>query len=221
MKKLITTILATIALTIQSHASNLLVVNGDFSDITGLQSLGGGWYSGVPAGWNGVDTSYTVLNYGGDFVINLSRLASTNPWNPLTQNVGLLDSDSDITLKFDILKVFDPNTVTTGVAIYGIGSSGNQGLLANSSFNEGANQTLSVQNVLAGTDLQIAFWNAGGLSALDNVQIVSASVIPEPTTLDLISLPIKIGVCMVDTISNNIYSGGINSRKFNALTIVY
>ena len=221
MKKLILTIVAAITLTTQSQASNLFVANGDFSDTTGLTAIGGGWYNGVPAGWNGVNTSYTVLNYYGDVIVNLSQLASTNPWNPLTQNVGLLSVDSDVTLEFDILRVLDPSAVTTGVAIYGIGSSGNQGLLGYSTFNEGVNQTLSVQNVAAGTDLQIAFWNTGGLSALDNVQVISASVIPEPTALDLISLPVKAGIYMVDTISNNIYSGGINSRKFNALTIVY
>ena len=75
---------------------------------------------------------------------------------------------------------------------------------------------LTALNVASGSLLQIAFWTTGGTPGLDNV-----SIIPEPTTLDLISLPVTAGAYMVDMISKNIYSCGINPKKFNALTIVY
>jgi hypothetical protein len=71
-------------------------------------------------------------------------------------------------------------------------------------------------NVAAGSDIQVAFWTTGGTPALTNV-----SIIPEPTALELISLPVKVGLYMVDNISKNIYTCGINPRKFNALHIVY
>jgi len=221
MKKLITTILAVIAANTAIVAQTTLVNNGDFTDLTGMGAQGGGWYWGLPTGWNGVSNFYAVYDNGGNFIANLSQVSSTNPWSPLSQNIGLLDVDSDVTLYFDISGPFNPNPSTVGIAVYGVGSSGNQGILYNNTFGDGLNQSLLVENVAAGTELEIAFWTTGGVPALDNVYVVSAAVIPEPTALDLISLPVKAGLYMVDTISNNIYTCGINSRKFNALTIVY
>lgn len=220
MKKLITTLL-TVLLTSQLYSSNLAITNGDFSNLTGLGDQGGSWYSGIPTGWNGVNTFYTIYNLGGNYIANLSQLSSPNPWSPFTQNIGLLDVDSDVTLYFDILGPFNPNPSSVGIAIYGVGNTGNQGILYNNIFNDGLNQSLLVENIAAGTELQIAFWATGGVPALDNVYVVSAAVIPEPTVLDLVTLPAKLTSYCVGVISRNIYTGGLNSGNFNSLTILY
>ena len=38
------------------------LLNGNFQDLTGLTSIGGGWYNGVPTGWSSATTtlSYNV-----------------------------------------------------------------------------------------------------------------------------------------------------------------
>jgi hypothetical protein len=219
MKKLITTILTTIALTVQLHSSNLFVTNGDFSDLSALGVQGGGWYWGVPTGWTGVSNYYAVYDTGSNFIANLSQISSTNPWQPLSQNVGLLSVDSDVTLYFDVLNTF--STPNIGVGIFSVDSSGNATALAASTYTTGLNQSLLAANVLAGTDVQIGFWNVAGASAIDNIYVVDAAVIPEPTVLDIATLPMKITSYCVGVISRNIYTAGLNSGEFNSLTILY
>jgi hypothetical protein len=55
---------AVVFLALVSQASaGLIVTNGDFEDLTGLTAQGGGWYSGVPAGWSGIKpTEPTTLS---------------------------------------------------------------------------------------------------------------------------------------------------------------
>jgi hypothetical protein len=218
----------------QANAA-LTVINGDFSNLTGLTYVGGPWYSGVPFGWNTdfTNTIYTVkytgiTNGAYDYVANLSQLTSTSPnFYALSQSVGTTDYTGDVTVKFDLANI-NGGGYDVGVAIFQ-GPNSNT-LLANRSIQDvfpdanGVPQNgvgtfeLTALNVASGSLLQIAFWTTGGTPSLDNVQV---SIIPEPTTLDLISLPVKVGLYMVDTISKNIYTCGINPRKFNALTIVY
>jgi len=239
IKKALSLIAAAFIATAASDAqAAITVTNGDFNDITGLTYAGDVWYNGIPAGWSTdfADTIYTVkytgiTNGAFDYVANLSQLSRTSPnFYALYQSVGTTDYISDVTLKFDLSNI-NGGGYDVGAAIFG-GSNSNT-LLANRSIQDvfpdanGIPQNgvgsfeLTALNVAPGSLLQIAFWTTGGTPGLDNVQVVAASVIPEPTTLDLISLPVTAGAYMVDIISKNIYTCGINPRKFNALTIVY
>ena len=210
----------------QANAA-LTIINGDFQDLTGLtpQPSGPGWYQGVPAGWFSSTTNlnYNVIDYSsGNLGANLQTLGPISPtFTPLYQSAGLLESTGNVTLSFNILG-FSP-TYGMGAAIYDTSSgtgpgSGGWTILTQGSYDQTVptTQTLIAENVAAGTTIGVGFWSWAGAPGLDNV-----SVIPEPTALDLILLPVKAGLYMVDNISNNIYSCGINSKKFNALTIVY
>ena len=208
----------------QSKAA-LTIINGDFQNLNGLTELGGGWYNGVPDGWSSSSTNlnYNVINYSfGNLGANLQTLGPSSPtFTPLYQSAGLLESTGNVTVSFNILGLSP--TYGMGAAIYDASSgtgpgSGGWTILTQESYNQAVPtaQTLIAENVAAGTTIGVGFWSWAGAPGLDNV-----SVIPEPTALDLILLPVKAGLYMVDNISNNIYSCGINSKKFNALTIVY
>ena len=208
----------------QSKAA-LTITNGDFQNLNGLTAQGGGWYNGVPTGWssNTPALTYNVVDWNaGNFAANLQTLSQTSAsFFPLYQSAGLLDSAGIVSLSFDILH-FVPGP-SVGVGIFNTHNSANYNdwtLLALP-----ANDIISAERftlettvpIEAGTNIGVAFWQGGGGAAgLDNV-----SIIPEPTTLDLILLPVKAGLYMVDNISKNIYTCGINPRKFNALHIVY
>ena len=183
----------------------LTVTNGDFSNLTGLTSVGGPWYSGIPSGWNTVfpETNYTVIYTGNPspgvftYAANLSQLSSSNPWAPLSQSVGTTDYTGDVTLKFD-LSTLNPaaSSWEVGVAIYSKNNEGDLSLLANRSiFNGFADPVsglpqngigtfeLTASNVTSGSLLEIAFWNTtgtGGTPGLTNV-----SIIPEPSSYAL------------------------------------
>ena len=210
----------------QANAA-LTIINGDFQDLTGLtpQPSGPGWYQGVPAGWFSSTTNlnYNVIDYSsGNLGANLQTLGPISPtFTPLYQSAGLLESTGNVTLSFNILG-FSP-TYGMGAAIYDTSSgtgpgSGGWTILTQGSYDQTVptTQTLIASNVDAGTTIGVGFWSWAGAPGLDNV-----SVIPEPTALELISLPVKVGLYMVDNISKNIYTCGINPRKFNALHIVY
>jgi hypothetical protein len=54
------------------------VVNPNFDDLSGLQDHGGGWYGGVPFGWNSQktdDNTYSVKSTNGVFYANLQALS--------------------------------------------------------------------------------------------------------------------------------------------------
>ena len=226
IKKALSFIAAAFITTAANHAqAALTITNGDFQDLTGLTAQGGGWYNGVPTGWssNTPALTYNVLDWNsGNFAANLQTLSTTSPFRPLYQSAGLLDSASIVSLSFDILHfVPGPNV---GVGIFNTYNSSNYddwaalALPSAAGFPDAGRFTLETTvPIEAGTYVGVAFWQGGGGAAgLDNV-----SIIPEPTTLDLILLPVKAGLYMVDNISKNIYTCGINPRKFNALHIVY
>jgi hypothetical protein len=188
----------------QANAA-LTVINGDFSNLTGLAYEGGPWYSGIPSGWNTVfpETNYTVIYTGNPspgvftYAANLSQLSSSNPWAPLSQSVGTTDYTGDVTLKFD-LSTLNPaaSSWEVGVAIYSKNNEGDLSLLANRSIFNGFADPISglpqngigtfeltASNVTSGSLLEIAFWNTtgtGGTPGLTNV-----SIIPEPSSYAL------------------------------------
>lgn len=163
----------------RSHGA-LTVSNGDFSNLSGLVSHGGGWYGGVPAGWSTQVTGplYTVLNG----VANLQSLGPTSPFHPLYQDLGTTDSLSTITLSFD-LSALTGGDYNVGVGIYNTtgANPGWAGVIAYSGYYAAGSYNLVATNVPANTPITVAFWNVNGFAAagLDNVS-VNVSVIPEP-----------------------------------------
>jgi hypothetical protein len=238
IKKALSLIAAAFITTAANNAqAAITVTNGDFNDITGLTYVGDVWYNGIPSDWNTdfPNTFYTVkytgiTNGAYNYVANLSQLTVTSPFAALWQSVGTTDYTGDVTLKFDLSELTPSGTNwEVGAAIFQGPNFGT--LLALGQIKNGSLYTdpgtgvvpnglgtfeLTAPSVASVSLLQIAFWTTGGTPGLDNV-----SIIPEPTTLDLISLPVTAGAYMVDMISKNIYTCGINPRKFNALTIVY
>lgn len=169
----------------------LAIVNGNFENTTGLTSLGGGWYAGVSAGWHGPSQNYSVGTIGSGSGVtsvtsNLENSARVTPtFSPLYQDIGVLDSQSTITLSFDFSRPWN-GVGNLGAAIY---SNGGATLLTNADFTSVGTQSLTVPNVPAGTDIRIAFWRAlgGGAPGLDNVAI-SVTPVPEPSSLMMAGL---------------------------------
>jgi hypothetical protein len=175
---------AVVFLALVSQASaGLMVTNGDFQDLTGLTvNAAPSWYDGVPAGWNGINTTFTVFDTGSTSVANLGQLAGdgASPSVFLSQSVGTTDVTGNVTLTFDL-----PGTFGTG---YNVGAGIYDGPFTNGTnyafgaFSGTGPQTLTTSSpVAAGTPLSVAFYliSPGIPPALDNVVIVQ---VPEPST---------------------------------------
>ena len=175
----------------QANAA-LTITNGDFQDLTGLTAQGGGWYNGVPTGWssNTPALTYNVLDWNsGNFAANLQTLSTTSPFRPLYQSAGLLNSESIVSLSFDILHLQPGPNV--GLGIFNTYNSANYddwtplALPATGGYPDGGRFTLSTASpIAAGTYIGVAFWQGGGGAAgIDNV-----SIIPEPSTGSMMAL---------------------------------
>jgi len=174
---------AVVFLALVSQASaGLIVTNGDFEDLTGLTAQGGGWYSGVPAGWSGINTTFTVYDVGPTHVANLGQLAGdgSSPAVFLSQSVGTTDFTGDVTLTFDLPATFGTG-YNVGAGIYA-GPFTNGTNYAFGAFSGTGPQALTTSSpVAAGTPLSVAFYliSPGTPPALDSVAIVQ---VPEPST---------------------------------------
>ena len=167
------------------------LLNGNFQDLTGLTSIGGGWYNGVPTGWSSATTtlSYNVINWNaGDLAANIQTLGPTSPsFAPIYQSAGLLDSAGKVTLTFNILGFSGTYGIAAG--IYSANLDGTPvtsfDSLVSAAYteNSGSLQTLEAFNVTAGTRVGVAFWSWAGAPGVDNV-----SLVPEPSTSTLLLL---------------------------------
>ena len=140
----------------------LAVVNGDFSDLTGLTPGSDGWYSGMPNGWVGSAGIYAVNNRAGGTppICNPSQLGR------LRQQVGILEKTADVVLTFDVSDVFNGETVLKASIL-----NGEQNELASGEFTDGDRQTLVAKQVPAGTAIVILFQAAQSTPGLDNVSV--------------------------------------------------
>jgi len=144
----------------------LHVVNGDFSDLSGLTRGQDAWYGGLPKGWRGSENTYAVHG---------NRGATPPTCNPSTlgflrQNVGTLKQAADVTLTFDVSEPWKPDGVLR-VSIL----DGDLMELAAGDFPAGTRQELAARNVPAGTSIVIAFGAAKGTPGLDNVAVAVRS----------------------------------------------
>jgi hypothetical protein len=155
--------------------AQLNVVNGDFSDLTGMTQGRDAWYGGLPKGWHGSDSVYAI---------DARRGATPPTCNPSTlgflrQNAGVLDKASDVTLTFDVSEPW-----TAGGALNASILDGNLMQLAAGDFPAGGKRTLVARNLPAGTSIIIAFQAAKGTPGLDNVALTvqeTASLAPATT----------------------------------------
>ena len=165
------------------------LLNGNFQDLTGLTSIGGGWYNGVPTGWSSATTtlSYNVINWNaGDLAANIQTLGPTSPsFAPIYQSAGLLDSAGKVTLTFNILGFSGTYGIAAGIYSANLDgtpvTSFDSLVSATYTENSGSLQTLEVLNVAAGTRVGVAFWSWAGSPGVDNVNLV-----PEPSAFSLL-----------------------------------
>jgi autotransporter-associated beta strand protein len=138
------------------------VVNGDFSDRTGMSNTSTGWSGGFPPGWSGgANSAYAVFSLNGATYANLGELSSAAPFNPIAQNVGTVEATTDVRLTFTLANL-QSGSSNVGVAIYGPGRAN----LGNASFINAGTFTHTVKRVAPGTALEIAFWGVAKTPAM-------------------------------------------------------
>ena len=138
------------------------VVNGDFSDRTGMTSTSSEWFGGFPPGWSGgINAAYAVLSLNGTAYANLGELSSAAPFNPIAQNVGTVEATTDVRLTFTLANLQSGSSMV-GVAIYGQ----DRANLGNASFTNAGTFTHTVKRVAPGTPLEIAFWGVAKTPAM-------------------------------------------------------
>jgi hypothetical protein len=144
----------------------LRVVNGDFSDLSGMTQGQDAWYAGVPKGWIGSSGTYALHAKRGATppACNVSNLGF------FRQNVGVLDKASDVTLTFDVSEPWKPDVLLNASIL-----DANLMELAASEFSPGTKQKLVATNVPAGTTILIAFQAAKSTPGLDNVSVSVAA----------------------------------------------
>lgn len=149
----------------------LRLVNGDFTDLTGMSSpRGDGWYDGVPRGWlaDSRDNSYALKNRGGADhpICNVSQLGY------LLQEAGTLTEAADVVLKFDVSGLWAVDASLTAQILNADGAK-----LASDTFQAGSGHTLVAANVAAGTTVFVRFTAAGtGLSQLSTPGLRNVTV---------------------------------------------
>jgi hypothetical protein len=171
------------SLTLASSASAALaIVNGDFETTTGYTPGGfTNWYDGIATGWSGPAPAagYAYNFNGSGFYANLEwATVSTGTIQPLYQDIGTLDSTSNITLTFDYVNLV---TSPLNVAIYSGASFDTVLGTATYAAGDSGSKSITVNNVAGGTDIRIGFWQGtSGAAGLDNVA-VSVAAVPEPS----------------------------------------
>lgn len=175
-----------LALAGHSNAA-LLLTNGNFSNLAIpplSHNIDGapGWYDGVPTGWTGLSTYYTIKDTGSGVYANVSTLAFGGQFK---QTVGTVDSGfGDVTLTFDLNPAVFAGTLSAGIF-----QTGNPTALAEGTFSTVGTKQLTALNVTAGTSITIAFWSVATTPALTNV---SVSAVPEPSTWALLAIGLTV-----------------------------
>ena len=170
-----------IGVSVCSVRAQLGVVNGDFSNTTGLTNPGGDWRSGVPFGWTSSKTNpgYTIDVSKGSPppVANLQTLSV------LSQSVGTLSSDCDVVLTFDFLNPWN----RTGNRVSAVLLADSTVVASNRFDSTGAGLTLVANGVASGSAVTIRFINSSvdgnGAPGLDNIAIGAFTVGAPPVTL--------------------------------------
>jgi hypothetical protein len=181
-------------------SSGLNLVNGDFSDLSGLTPNGAQWRNGLPVGWstanstNASSPAFSVFTGGGVSIANLQTLGRTaGGFNPFYQTIGSLSSSGPLTLTFQLFNDWQPaNPISVGAAIYNWTTPGFTTALATATYTNTGLQSLQLSNVAAGVPLAIAFWSTSGAPGLDNLLISSSGsgpslALPPMTTVHTVA----------------------------------
>ncbi|MBM4090193.1 MAG: hypothetical protein FJ276_12345 [Planctomycetes bacterium] len=149
--------------------NGLAVVNGDFSELSGLAVGQNGWYGGLPKGWRGSESTYAVHTEG----TTAGPTCNPSALGFFRQSIGILARDSDVVLTFDVLEPWRPGATLNAVIL-----DGDFVQLAGGDFQPGAGQQLVAKGVRAGRSIVIAFQATVGVPGLDNVAIAVNEAAP-------------------------------------------
>jgi hypothetical protein len=165
--------LAFLLLIFRTGSAQLKVVNGDFSNLSGLAKGNDGWYAGMPSGWTGEAGLYGVN-------VLLSQVKPTcNPseLGLLRQTVGTLKVTSDVTLTFNVSEPWNK-----GASLCAMVLDKNLTPLATKVFVGGKHQCLIAPAVPHGTTIVIAFLAVRSTPGLDNITVTSTRHVGESQT---------------------------------------
>lgn len=161
---------------VAAMADGLSIVNGDFTDLDGMTRGTGSWYGGLPKGWQGTPGTYAIDGARGATppVCNPSSLGL------LRQEIGVLMSDSNVRLSFDVSEPWKTNSVLSATIL---DLDGGFRELAYGEFEPGPRRELIAPAVPAGTRILIAFRALQGAPGLDNVAVATAPAagLPPPS----------------------------------------
>ncbi len=156
------------------------VVNGNFSNTTGMTNNAAGWWGrAVPAGWGsftiGVPTSdFLIRIFDGVYYANLNVLsrspAEAGGTLPFYQDFTL-PATSDVTLTFFGSNPFNTNAWSMGV---NIANRTTAQTLATHSLSSSGTIVLTASNVPAGHAIRVNFWKGSvqHTPAISNVSVV-------------------------------------------------
>jgi hypothetical protein len=142
--------------------ASLRVINGDFSDLSGMHERSDGWYSGIPKGWQGTESTYAI---------HTGKGASAPTCNPSTlgffrQRLGVVDRDSDVTVMFDVSDPWAKDVVLKATLFDSL-----YRVLAEQEFRPGLQQKLVAGSVPAGTGIILSFQAVKATPGLDNLAV--------------------------------------------------
>ncbi len=149
------------------------LVNGDFSDLSGLGNMGGGWYQGMPAGWQSTrypaGSLYNVSAGGGPS----SAVCNPSTMSELQQPVGTLLRKSDVELTFDAPNEYSRANPWMNATVLDTSNPAYPQVLATTNVPFGTGYHLLAPSVPPGTALTIQFISAVADSpcGLDNVKV--------------------------------------------------
>ena len=177
--------------------------NGNFSNLNGLTVQSSEWWNGVPTGWSGLNSSFTVYSGIGtnNYVANVATLSIGPSGNSFRQNLGRLPITSDVKLTFTFSEPF--NNATLNAAIY----DGAYNDLATGQYTSPGTYTLTSNSIPANTNIIIGFWSDLANPALDNVsfsQTTRANTIIFPVDLPRNNDTLPNGGIWVDTSAGNV-----------------
>jgi len=158
----------------KEEKGKLVVKNGDFTDLSGLQEMPNSWYAGLPNGWSGLLwETCNVWNDGtGNMVANVMTMSQISPkFVAFTQEVGMLSVSSEVTLTFDVSDPWRGESFVLGAAIY---DAVTDVPLGQGEFNKAGAHSMKVDIVPSGTRVKIGFWAPMVTTpGIDNVKIES------------------------------------------------
>jgi hypothetical protein len=162
--------------TVKVGGVNVAITNRNFSNLTGLNDLGGGWYGGVPFGWTSEktdDNTYSVLSVSGVFYANLSQLSDSSPFQRFYQDlVGTLPVPATATLTLKACMLATGNNGLLGFGFYNstndnLIASGNETILSGTDLPSSPKTVSFTTTAPAGIPFRLALWSAQPIGIRD------------------------------------------------------